>query len=157
MTTTATSGPQATSPGPVTYTLDQVGVATLKITTAGGEAAARRAAAALLSISVQATLDELECGADMPGDAVIDVTCIAPRGTASLVYAADAAGRDVRVTDDGGLPEPIDGGPRGELARLLARWRAASGGQSADAEHAAGTALAEAVAALLGQRPGGEG
>jgi len=140
---------QVSAPGPVTYTLDQAAITTLKITTPDGEAAARAVASALDSICMQTTITDIDCRIEIPAGTTVDVTVVDPRGPASLVYATDSDGRDVQVTDDGGLDSPLDGSMRGELAARLADWRAASDGPSADAEHKAAAGLAAAVDALL--------
>ena len=137
----------------VTYTFDQVAIATVKITTAAGEQAARQAAAALQSISVQATSDELEYLGDIAPGTVFDPAYISPRVPAYLADAADAAGNPVQVSSTELFAEPISGDARRDLARLVTAWRAAADAPSANGEHAAAAELADAVSALLDPRP----
>jgi len=133
----------------VTYTFDQVAIATVKITTAAGEQAARQAAAALQSISVQATSDELEYLGDIAPGTVFDPAYISPRVPAYLADAADAAGNPVQVSSTELFAEPISGDARRDLARLVTAWRAAADAPSANGEHAAAAAHRRP-----GRRPG---
>lgn len=135
---------------PVTYTFDVATIATIKVTTDAGEAAAREAVNAIDAISVTATSDELDLTADVAAGTGYDVTTVAPRSRAYLVYAVDADGQEAPVTDDGGIPEPITGDWRRPLAGELAGAEAALDGDSNDAEHDALYGLAETVRAALG-------
>jgi hypothetical protein len=139
--------------GPVTYTFDLVSVATLRVTTDAGEAAARHAAAALLNISVRAAPGDLEYAGEIPGGTVYDAACISPRGRPYLVEAVDRSGRDVAVSSTELFAEPISGERREELAALLAAYWAAADSPSGDGEHAAASALADAVGTLLEAGP----
>lgn len=141
----------------VTYTFDQITVTTTKVTTDAGEAAARRAADGLITISVRAAPGDLDVAGDVPDGVTYDPVCVSPRGRAYLVEAAGEDGREVAVSSAELFPEPISGDSRDELARLVDAWRKAADGPSGDAEHAAAEALAGAVSALLGpgrQNPG---
>jgi hypothetical protein len=155
----AAAGDEAGRPGDplpgvkVTYTFDHVAITTTKITTDAGEAAARRAADGLVTISVRAAPGDLDVEGDVPDGVTYDPVCVSPRGRAYLVDAAGEDGREVAVSTAEFFSEPISGDSRGELARLLASWREAADGPSADAEHAAAEALADAVSGLLGSDP----
>lgn len=135
---------------PVTYTFDVVTVATLRITTSDGEAAARQAADAIDAISVTATGDELDLNADVEAGTVYDVTTVSPRGRTYIVCAEDAAGQDVGTSVAEQIPEPITGDWRVPLGEELNGALDALDGDSNDAEHDALHGLTETVQAALG-------
>jgi hypothetical protein len=120
--------PDASSPGPVTYTFDLVAVTTLKITTSAGEDAARAAAAAIIAISTTATTDELDVDADIAPGTRLDVTTVAPRGRPCLVYAETAAGGNVTISESEEFLEPI--------TDVTAEWVAGAAKTLADLEAA---------------------
>lgn len=130
----------------ITYTFDLLAICTVKVTTSAGEAAALRIANAIECVAVRHA-PGLDCDHTAPEGTGIDVTLIAPRGSAALTYAEDADGSSVPGGSDG-IAEPIEGDARELLGEALAAWRTAAAGPSGDTEHKA-AALAAAVSEVL--------
>jgi hypothetical protein len=98
-------------PERVTYTFDVVSVTTLRLSTTAGEAAARSAARALNSLTLNGLPEDIECGTgdDVPEDTEYRVTCVSPRGPVYLVDAETASGQSVNVSSTEICDEPIPG------------------------------------------------
>jgi hypothetical protein len=131
------------------YKFDVVAVATYTITTAAGPAAARAAADSLDAFEP----DYRAADWDAPEDAVLQVTCVTPRGLAALVETtpelADPDEPDVPLSDPP-LEEPLTGDWRERLKSALDEADAALGGDSNDAEHDALYLVRQTIAGLLG-------
>lgn len=132
------------------YTFDIVAVATFHIG-APDYATARRAAEGLMEFDV--ANNAVSEGHDDPPGLTYDLTCVAPRGRASLVSAGD----DDADMNAGGIPpgdyqdldEPLLD-VRDQLREALDEADEALGGDSNDAEHDALYSVRETIAGLLG-------
>ena len=132
------------------WTFDTLAVFTFRVRTkpGAGEQEALRAARALLEMQVEADPQQgPETAYGMPDDCYVPVI-VATRGVPALAYATAHDGSEIPVEEDG-LPLPLDGSHRDQLAGLAADWREAT---DRAALHAAGSALADAVEELLRRR-----
>lgn len=148
---TAADAPGSRGAGePGEFLFDMPAIITVKITTSGGEEAARSAAEALHSMPVRSRPGEPEiAGETFPGT-VYDPVRIAPRLPAYLVSAVDQRGTSIAPAGEE-FAEPVSGEARPQLTRLLDGYRAAAGHPGEQA--AAAAQLAEAVAAALSLPP----
>jgi hypothetical protein len=131
------------------YTFDIVGVATFHVS-APDYATARRAAEGVGEFSVRDnTVDDSPAIEDILPVISWELTCVSPRGPASL-FDADPEDPDIPAEDYQTFTEPLTGDARDRLREALAEADEALGGDSNDAEHDALFSVRETIAGLLG-------
>jgi hypothetical protein len=131
------------------YVFDILSVATFHVT-APDYQTARRAAEGVMEFNVRDnTVDESAGIADIIPVASWELTCVAPRGRASLADA-DNTGENISPDEYQTFAEPIDGSEREGLMEALNEADEALGGDSNDAEHDALYSVRETIAAILG-------
>jgi hypothetical protein len=132
------------------YKFDVIAVTTVNVR-AGSEDQARAMIAGLNSIATRTSGDDIEAGYGLEvSTSDYDVLEVSPRGRGYLVSAETPGGREISVSADELIPEPILAADLAGLSEDLADAGRALADDSNDAGHDALLRLAEALRGLTG-------